>query len=258
MFYVLVYSLVGYRKKVVSKNLKNAFPEKTDLDLKEIQRKFYRFLCDVIVETIKVPGLSKKELHKRCYFQDTTIFDEYYKNKQPVIVVLGHHGNWEWSSLATNIECEQTPYALYSPLKNKIVDKFILGSRAQWGLVLVPMKKILRTMSENLTEPNMFVFITDQTPSPKNAHWMTFLNQDTPVFLGAEKAARKYNMPIIYADLFRVKRGVYEIQTSLITDDPNSFKENEITEVYTKLLEENIRKHPETWLWSHKRWKHKR
>ncbi len=258
--YFILYKVLGYRKKVVYNNLKKSFPNKTHKELKIIEKKFYHYLCDLFLETLKTLTISKKEALKRCYFNENSrhIFNELYENKQSCILVMGHYGNWEWAGNTFSLVNSQQLYVIYHPLSNKHFDKLMYNMRTRFGTKLYAMKDTMREMIKNRNEINTTAFIADQTPAPESAYWTTFLNQDTPIFWGTEKIAQKLNYPIVYATVNRIKRGIYEINVEYLVKDPKNTHEGEISELHTKKLEKDIITCPEIWLWSHRRWKHKR
>jgi KDO2-lipid IV(A) lauroyltransferase len=256
--FIIVYGLMGYRKKVVMANLKNSFPEKNDADLKQIQRKFYRYFFDLIVETIKSLTISPRTLRKRMLFEDVSVFQKYFDQQQSIIIVMGHFGNWELGGARFAIEPLHKLYVVYHPLKNKYFNKLVYKMRTRLGNGLYPMKNTLRGMLGDKNNVTATAFIADQTPSPHGAYWMKFLNQDTPVFTGTGKIANKFNYPVVYASVKRVKRGFYEIELEELVSTPNEVEPEEIVARFTKRLEQDIREIPTTWLWTHKRWKHKR
>lgn len=258
--YFLLYRVIGYRKKVVYENLKNSFPEKTHEELKLIEKKFYHYLCDLFLETLKTLTISKKQAIKRCAFNENTkaIFKELYDQKKSCIVVMGHFGNWEWAGNSFSLINPQQLYVIYHPLSNKNFDKLMYNMRSRFGTKLYAMKDTMREMIKNRHEINATAFIADQTPAPESAYWTTFLNQDTPVFWGTEKIAQKLNFPVVYVTVNRVKRGYYEVNTEYLAMEPKNTKEGEISELHTKKLEKDIKAQPEVWLWSHRRWKHKK
>lgn len=256
----LLYSVFGYRRKVVFENLKNSFPNKTETELKIIEKQFYRYLCDVMLETLKSLTISKSEAKKRCLVKPSAlqILQKYENQKQSYIIVLGHFGSWEWATLTFPLFNSQQLYGLYHPLTNKHFDRLIYKSRTRFGTKMYPMQQVIKEMLTYKNKPSVTAFIADQTPPPEGAYWMTFLNQDTPVFVGTEKIAQKFNYPVVYASVKRVKRGYYEIDAEVLTETPKELAPGVITEMHTKRLEKDILSQPETWLWSHRRWKHKR
>src|ERR1700741_1280811 len=258
--YFLLYKVIGYRKKVVYANLKNSFPEKSHEELKAIEKKFYKYLCDLFLETLKTLTISKEQAVKRCAFNESTItiFKELHEQKKSCIVVMGHYGNWEWAGNSFSLINPQQLYVIYHPLSNKNFDKLMYNMRTRFGTKLYAMKDTMREMIRNRNEVNATAFIADQTPAPESAYWTTFLNQDTPVFWGTEKIAQKLNFPVVYVTVNRVKRGFYEVHSEILVQDPKNTKEGEISELHTRKLEADIKAQPEVWLWSHRRWKHKK
>lgn len=259
-FYLLIYRAFGYRKKVVIGNLRNAFPEKSEAELQMICKKFYKHLCDLFLETFKTLTISKKAMLRHCKFspEAKALFDQLAADKQNIILAMGHQGNWEWAGNSFSLECKQQLYVIYHPLTNKHFNGLIYKMRTRFSTKLIAMRDTYKDMVANKNELNATAFIADQTPQPANAYWTTFLNQDTPVFLGTEKIAKKLNYPVVYAQVKKIKRGYYEIFAEMLVTEPKSTSEGEISELYTRRLEKDIIAQPETWLWSHRRWKHKR
>ena len=260
ILYLLIYKVVGYRKKVVYENLKNSFPEKSHKELKEIEKKFFHYLCDLVLETLKTLTISKKEALRRCAFNENAIaiFKQLNDEKKSCILVMGHFGNWEWAGSSFSLLNSQQLYVIYHPLSNKYFDKLMYNMRSRFGTKLYAMKDTMREMIRNRHEINATAFIADQTPSPEGAYWTTFLNQDTPVFWGTEKIAQKLNYPVLYATVNRKKRGYYEVNVEYLVKNPKDTNEGEISELHTRKLEKDIIAQPEIWLWSHRRWKYKR
>jgi KDO2-lipid IV(A) lauroyltransferase len=256
----LLYTIFGYRKKVVYENLKKSFPNKSHLELKQLEKQFYQYLCDLFLETLKTLTISKEEAVKRCKFSahTTQLLNEFADKKQSCILVMGHYGNWEWAGNSFSLQCKQQLYVIYHPLTNKHFDKLMYDMRTRFGTKLYAMKDTMREMIRNRNEVNATAFIADQTPSPEGAYWTTFMNQDTPVFWGTEKIAQKLNYPVVYITIKRLKRGFYEVDSEILVTDSKSTKEGEISELHTRKLEKDILTQPEIWLWSHRRWKHKR
>ena len=260
LIFLLLYYFPSYRRKVVATNLKNAFPEKSDEELKSIGKKFYKHLADLFIETFKVTHMSLVEQNKRFTYSNLEIIDKLREDKRDIIAVLGHYNNWEWPTLL--------PYYLkykiiiiYRPLKNKYFDRHIYNQRSKNGIVLTPTSMVIREIINNRKNNinTISVFLTDQTPSKDEIkYWTTFLNQDTPIFTGTEKVASKYDMAIVFFHIQKVKRGYYNLNIELLLDHTAGLPEHVITEAHVRRLEAIIREKPEYWLWSHRRWKHKR
>ena len=258
--FVLICYVVRYRRKVILENLRNSFPEKTERERRKIARKFYRFICDLFIETIKVIHIDTPQIHRRIYYSNPEIFDDLYRKGKQILFTTGHYGNWEWLATLENT----IPYhlaTLYRPLENKLFDKFFYDMRTKYGTDAIPSQGVLRAINRYQQENRLtaLCFLSDQSPQ-RNAinYWTTFLNQETPLYLGLEKMARRYNTAVLYYETRRVKRGYYEVDVTLITENAAETAELEITNKHVQLLEQTIRRNPQYWLWSHRRWKHKK
>lgn len=258
--YFIVYRCLGYRKEVVLQNLHNAFPEKSEEEINRICRAFYHNLCDFMVETFKILTISKEGIIKRCKFnpESLALFAKYAAEKKSVIMVMGHIGNWEWAGHPFSLLCKHKLVVLYHPLSNKRFDKLMYDMRSRFGTRMIPMRTAFKEMLSMRNELTTTVFISDQTPTPESAYWTSFLNQDTAVFKGTEVISKKLNQPIIYGRVKKIKRGYYEMFAEVLVENPATTADGEITELCTKRIEKDIIEVPESWLWSHRRWKHKR
>lgn len=256
--YVILYDVVGYRKKVVFQNLRNSFPQKTEAELQAIAKRYYKHMVDVIIETLKLSTLSNAELKKRVVFKNTEIITQLQQQNKSYLFVLGHMGNWEWSGQSFSVNNLGPLYGLYHPLASPFFDWLMIKLRTRFELKLIPMQQVLRHMVGYKNTFTGTAFIADQTPSKENAYWVNFLHQDTPVFIGTEKIAKRFNYPVVYASCQKIARGYYQITFILITDNPALHPDGWITEQHTALLEQDIVNQPHIWLWSHRRWKHKR
>ena len=253
-----LFGLIGYRKKVVMTNLRNAFPEKEEAQIRAIAQEFYRFFCDLALETLKTLTISPATLKKRVLFEDISLFRRYYEQGKSVIVVMGHLGNWELGGARFALEPVHPLYVIYHPLHNPYFDRLMYHMRTRLGNRLYAMKETVRGMFENREQATATAFIADQTPSPKQAYWTSFLNQETPVFTGTGRIATKFNYPILYVSVWQVRRGYYRIESEELGGNPGEKTEKEIFELHTRRLEADIRLRPAYWLWTHRRWKHKR
>lgn len=257
--YILIYHVIGYRKKVVLQNIKNSFPEKSEKEHIEISKQFYKHFCDLIVESLKAFTISKEEITKRVVCKNPEAIDKYFDQNRSAIIFGGHFNNWEIFAVGVDALVKHKSVGIYTPLSNKYFDEKMRTTREKYGLTMVSQRRIKRVLDENAKIPTVTVFGGDQSPSnPRSAHWMTFLNQETGVMLGAEKLAKSYNSPVVYGRINKEKRGHYSFEFFEITNAPNETKPGEITEKATRLLEKDIREHPQYWLWTHRRWKHKK
>jgi KDO2-lipid IV(A) lauroyltransferase len=258
--YLLLYYFPTYRKKVVTTNLKNAFPEKSAEALKEIEKKFYKHLADLFIETFKLTHMSQKEQKRRFTYSNLEIIDKLREEKRDVVAVLGHYSNWEWSTMLP-YHFNYKTIIIYKPLQNKYFDRFIYNLRSKDGIVLTPMSLIIRELvnSKKNNINTLSVFLTDQTPIKSEIqYWTTFLNQDTPVYIGVEKVASKYDMAVVFFHIQKIKRGHYNLNIELLFDHTSGLPQHMVTDTHVRRLEETIRDKPEFWLWSHRRWKHKK
>ena len=260
--YCLLYYVVGYRKKVVRENLSSSFPEKSVEELRKIERGFFHFLCDYVVESLKMMTISDRNLRKRMVYKNVEIFDKCVEEGQSCAIYLGHYCNWEWvTSLPLWTPEEAQCGQIYHAMENGVVDQVLLHVRQRLGAISIPMAETLRQLLKFKSEnrPVVIGYIADQVPFWNNIHhWCQFLNQDTPVLTGTERLARKLNHAVLYMDLSRPKRGYYEVELKLITRTPQQMGEYAITDAYFQLLEQTINREPQYWLWSHKRWKRTR
>lgn len=258
VMYFLVYRVFGYRKAVVTANLERSFPDKSAEEIRAIRNGFYRYFCDLSLETIKTLTVSSAAVNERFTCGDISALERFYKENQSVILVMGHLGNWELCGAYFSQLPLHPLYVLYHPLRNKHFDALFYRMRTRHGTRLYPMKSAFKGMVKDRGKLTATAFIADQTPSPSRAYWMTFLNQDTAVFRGTESISRKLDYPVIYLSVIRERRGHYRLESELLAEHPRELPENALTELHTKRLEQDIIAHPETWLWSHRRWKHRR
>jgi KDO2-lipid IV(A) lauroyltransferase len=258
--YLVLYYIVSYRRNVVATNLKNSFPEKTDKELKVIEKKFYRHLSDLLIETFKSTHMTSANQKKRFTYNNLEIMDKLREEKRDIIAVMGHYNNWEWPTLLPYY-LKYTTIIIYKPLQNKYFNRFINNHRSEHGIVLTPTSQVIREIINYRKNDinTVSVFISDQIPSIGDIkYWTTFLNQDTAVFTGAGKIASKYDMAVVFFNVQKAKRGYYNLNIELLFDHTAGLSEEVITEKHVRRLEEIIKEKPENWIWSHRRWKHKK
>jgi Kdo2-lipid IVA lauroyltransferase/acyltransferase len=258
--YLVLYYIISYRRKVVAENLRNSFPEKSAAELKTIEKKFYRHLADLMIEILKLTHMSKKQSLERMKITNNELLQRFYNEGRDIVAVIGHYNNWEWlKSLIFHTKYQTV--SIYKPLRNKRFDNFLLDLRQREGMILTPMSLIVREILEarRSGRRSIYSFLTDQTP-PKSdiKYWTKFLNQDTPVYLGVEKIALKYDMAVVYFRVTKIKRGFYNYTPELLFEHTTGLSEHVITECHVRRLEEQIRENPEYWIWSHRRWKNKK
>lgn len=258
ILYVFIYYIIGYRKKVVQQNLQNAFPEKTAKERYDIQRKYFRYLADLIVETIKMISVSPEELSRRVVSTNPEILNDILNSKKSIIAVAGHYCNWEMAALNVTAVTQKKFMIVYKPLSNAIFDEFFIKIRSRFRGIPVAMKMILRKLIELKNESTITVLLGDQTPVKHEAtYFTTFLNQPTAVFLGPEKMAKLLDSLVVFYDMRRVKRGYYSYTVVPLIENAKDTEPHEITKAHVHYLETVVREEPQYWLWSHRRWKFK-
>ncbi len=248
--------LACYRKKIILQNLRNAFPEKIDAEISRLASAYYRHLADLVLESLKGLTLKKTQLQERYVYRNPEIFSPLFEKGESAILLGSHIGNWEWGVLSFPLSVRHTVFGVYKPLKNSYLDNYLNSHRKQWGLYLASMSQAGRAVTQQKGKPTIFVLIADQTPSDiKNAHWVNFLNQETPFLNGMDKLARQTGYPVFYFEIKRVGRGRYEVFFSPLCEAKETFTEGEITRRFAAALEHTIQENPANWLWSHRRWK---
>ena len=260
VIYPLVRYVVRYRLQLVRKNIRLSFPEKSEMERDAIINAFYHHFADILVEIIYGYRVSNEEMRARVVFDNVDMLEDLARKKHGVIVYLGHMCNWEWLADLNKQFVDQSiiEYNVYRKQKSANADKAILQLRSKRGGECVEKNMLLRKLVQlrHVDHPFVIGLIADQKPSRRNAHtWTTFLNQDTAFLDGGEVLARKFDLGVVYANIISPKRGYYRIHFEVITDDPQSMPENEITLAYARMIETNIRQQPERWLWTHNRWK---
>jgi KDO2-lipid IV(A) lauroyltransferase len=259
LVFFLIYHLIGYRRKVVIANLKSSFPEKDENEIRLLTIKFYHHLCDISLESIKGFTMSKHELIRRHHILNPELADHYFNKGVSVIALPAHYNNWEWGSLSPGMQIKYPVVCFYKPMSNILTDTFVKNHRTKFNTRLASIRETAITFDELSAKPNAFIMAADQSPSNmEDSYWFNFLNHDTAWLHGPEKYARKYNLPVIYIDIQKVKRGFYALELVLLTETPVALPDGEITRLYVRHLEKSILKEPAYWLWSHKRWKHAR
>ena len=258
LLYYLLYYIIGYRKKVVRENLINSFPEKSLKEIVIIEKKFFRYLADLIFEIIKMSTISKKETLKRVKFTGLELLEQHFKAGESVLACTGHYGNWELGTLALGLNISAKTLVIYKPLSNEIFGLWFDKMRTRYGNVFIAMRQTLRGMATYKNEPTLLCFASDQAPvKHETKYFVDFLHQPTAALLGVEKIAKSTGRPVYYFKVNVVKRGYYEVQVLPMCLHPMAMDEYEITHLHFKFLEDIINEHPQYWLWSHRRWKFK-
>lgn len=254
----VLYGVVRYRREVVRTNLRNSFPEKSEQERKQIERAFYKHLADVFIETLSLASVSEHQIRQRMKYLNMDDLMRWTGGRS-WISAMAHYGSWEYTTNFDLYKTHDNALAVYRPLTNKGADRFYHRIRSRFGVIPIAMHDVGREMMRRKRENShvTLALIADQTPGwPEIQNWTLFLGQWTPFFMGMEKLALKFHMPVVFLDVHKVRRGYYEARFDLIYDGDEAVDEGEITRRYAERLEQMIRTRPELWMWSHRRWKH--
>lgn len=259
VIYLSFYHVIRYRRTVVHENLKNSFPDKSEAERREIAKQFYRNYSDVLVEMLKTLSIGKEELLERVQFSNQQVLRRFLDHEQSVIVMLAHQCNIDWLLLACDLKLSYPMDAVYKPMHDKAMDKLVLEARSRFGGRPIPAKNTLAEIVKRRREVRCFAIVPDQTPRKEDEKfWANFLNQETAFFLGVEKIARLTSYPVLFMAVERRRRGHYQATLKVLATPPYSGDEYVITQRYVREVEAQIHKSPPDWLWSHRRWKHKK
>lgn len=257
--FILLYHVIGYRKKVVKENLRLAFPNKPDAELNRIRKKFYHHLCDMILESIKSMTISEAEMRKHFTFTNIELIQDLEQQKRSVALMCAHYGSWEWIFILQTY-VNMRGYAIYKRITNTYFDKLVKRIRAKYNSHLITTKETISaiTASKKRGEVALCGFASDQSPKAEKAfHWKAFMGIKVPVHTGAEMLAKKLDMSVVFFSVKRLKRGYYETTFKTLAHNPNDYPDYEITDMFLELVEQQIHEAPEYYLWTHKRWKHR-
>lgn len=258
LMYLVIYHIVGYRRKVILENLQNSFPTKSPFEIKEIQKKFYVNFCDYIVETFKSFTISSTELRVRVQHINQDIFHEAKAENKNVILLAGHIFNWEWYNALATIIPQENSFPVYRKVQNGFWEENIKTLRNRFGNQALEAKEVVRHIFRNPNDGNsVYMFVADQTPHISEVTYgLNFLNQKTPVFVGYDKLSTRMDLAFVFCEMKKVKRGYYQINYHRIYPDGEKFVEHEVVKKFHHLLENTINKRPDNYLWSHRRWKY--
>lgn len=259
LYYLQKY-FIKYRQKVVLENLKNSFPEKTEKEIQILSNKFFRHLTSFFIESVKGLVLTQSDFDKRIEIRNLELINRIHKEEKSIFLLSGHIFNWEWLKGLVGHMPHDKIYAVYHAAHNKLSDEVIKKSRKNFGTIIIPMQEATQRLMEIPNDgKSLTLLIADQSPyKAAIRREIEFLNQETPVFVGFDKIARKKKFAVVYVDIFCPKRGHYIHEFKEISPEGEFFEDGEITNKFFSLLEENIKKDPANWLWSHRRWKYKK
>jgi KDO2-lipid IV(A) lauroyltransferase len=257
--YVLVYHIIGYRKKVVHENLTLVFPDKTEKEKKIIMKKFYHHLCDMMLESIKSMTISEEKMKKHFTFSNIDLINDLEAKDRSVILMCSHYGSWEWIFIM-QAYCTHQGYAVYKKIANPHFDKLFKRIRAKYNSYLITTKETIPTLIRAKRDGVKTIngFVSDQSPKMDRAfYWQNFMGIKVPVHTGAEVLAKKLDMAVVFFNVKRLKRGYYECTFKTLAEHPKEFENFQITDEFLKLAEADIYNAPQYYLWTHKRWKHR-
>lgn len=256
--YVLIYHVIGYRKKVVNSNLRLVFPDKSETEIKRIRKVFYHHLCDMIVESVKSMTISEAEMKKRFTFSNVELLQDIENTGKSIALMCAHYGSWEWIFILQN-HMNNKGYAVYKRLANRYFDKLVRRIRAKYNSFLITTKETIPTLMKAKVNRESFTcgFVSDQSPRLDKAYyWNKFMGINVPVHTGAEMLAKRLDMAVVFFKVKRLKRGYYKTTFETISLNPKEYEDYKITDIFLKLVEAQIHEAPEYYLWTHKRWKH--
>jgi Kdo2-lipid IVA lauroyltransferase/acyltransferase len=255
ILFLLVYYVIRYRRNVVMENLRHAFPEKTEAQLRSIARRFYRNFIDNFLEAVKLLSISRRQLDKRFYC-DYSLLDRLYAEGKSCQLHLGHVFNWEYANADSSASVPFKFLVVYMPVQSKPVDRLFRKLRERFGTILLAATEMRKAMIPYRREQYVLVLVADQNPgSPQNSYWCNFMGRPAPFVKGPEKGARFNNNPAVFVSISKIKRGYYKADLVMGAEEPRELPEGELTRRFVRFLENEIRRQPEIWLWSHRRWK---
>jgi KDO2-lipid IV(A) lauroyltransferase len=256
LLYFIFTRVFPYRKAVISGNIQRSFPSKSDAELQQLVKDFYRYFADILIEGVKNLTISKQQLKKRMVVRNPELMQELFDEKRNVILVSGHFNNWEWLISAQNLLFKHQAFGIGMPMTNKFWDKKVNQRRERFGMQVINSTNYQIKFRTYKKKPFAVLTLGDQSPAnTSKSYWMNFLNQETAVLFGTEHMANDYNFAVVFFVVHKVRRGYYELELKLVTKEAKNLEWGYITERHTKMLEEEINKNPAQWLWSHKRWK---
>ncbi|WOD43450.1 lysophospholipid acyltransferase family protein [Hwangdonia lutea] len=257
--YILLYHVIGYRKKVVSNNLRLVFPDKPETELKRIRKAFYKHLCDMFLEMAKTMSISETALRKRFKLKNPEEFKRLESLNKSILLMYGHYASWEWSLELQN-HVSYKGFGVYKKLANKHFDKLVRNIRSKFNTTLISTKETIGVINDNEAKgiKSIIAFLSDQSPRlSKEVYWGEFMGIEVPCFTGAERLAKKLDLTIAYLKVTKVKRGFYEAEIMTLAEQPKDYKDYELTDMFLREVEKQIYEAPEYYFWTHKRWKHR-
>lgn len=257
--FVLIFYIIGYRRKTVRANLKLALPHLSDSERKKIEKDFYRHMCDMFLEMVKTLSITEKQMQKRFVFTNIEYYQSLLDEQKSLMMMFPHYASWEWV-IALGKFTPYKSYAIYKKIENKYFDNLVIRIRSKFDAILVDAKSAVGTVRKNQQNGVMgvYAFISDQTPRPQQTHyWEEFMGVKVPIHTGAELLAKKFDMNVVYLKIEKVKRGYYQTTFVPLADNIKETEKYEVTKAFLKEVEKQIYEKPEYYFWTHKRWKYR-
>jgi len=257
--YLLLYRIIGYRKKVVRQNLDLVFPEKSDKERLHIEKKFYKHLCDMFLEMAKTLGITNEQMNKRYVFTNVEVFQKLENDGKNIMIMMPHYASWEWV-FSLNQLANSKAYGIYQPIQNKYFDKLVRDIRSKYGTTLIKTYESRKIIADAKKASELITvgIISDQSPMLNRArHWAKFMGVLVPIHVGAEEICKNTDMIPVYLKVKKTGRGYYQATFKILTEDPKEVEDYKISEAFMKEVEAAIHEAPEYYFWTHKRWKHR-
>ncbi len=257
IFSFLIFHVFRYRRSISFDNISKSFPEKSEHEIKSIQKMAYRHLTDTFFEMIKAYNLSEDELHSRMTVNNTDEIKDYLNSGKSLFLLTAHTATVEWAGHALRIALDTYIDPVYKPVHSELLDKFIFAVRSRYDCSPIPYKQLAKDIVLRKNVTRCIAMLADLEPRSRDQIInVNFLNRPTRFFLSSERIAKLAGMPVFFVAIKRVKRGYYQIDLKKLCDDPTKLDSEILTRAYSECVEKLIMKRPEAWLWTHKRWKH--
>jgi KDO2-lipid IV(A) lauroyltransferase len=255
--FVVSFYIVQYRRKLVNKNLKKSFPEKSKEERNRIEKEFYKNLCDYAVEMLKLLTIPKDELSKRMVFKNPEVPERFREQNQSILFLASHQFNWEWLLVSASISFPMAIDFVYQPVNSKFFDDLSLQSRTRFGAYAIKRDEVAREIVKRKNILRGIASVADQYPGygRDKKYVSKFLNQDTVFFYGTNQLAILTQYPAVYYEIKKIKRGFYEASPIIVALPPYEKTSDTVIENYVRIVERVIHANPSGWLWSHNRWK---
>ncbi|WP_299442014.1 lysophospholipid acyltransferase family protein [uncultured Aquimarina sp.] len=257
--YIFIYHIIRYRRKSVTENLILIFPEKPKQEIHKTRKAFYKHMCDMFLEMIKSISISDKDLLERFKITNIETLKNLEAKNKSIIVLMSHYASYEWSTV-TQLLIDYPTVGVYKQIKNKYFDQLVHQIRQRYDARLIASYNAMKEITRDKVNGKLcsYAFLSDQSPSIEKAtYWTDFMGIKVPTHVGGAVLAKRLDMSVVYLHVEKVKRGYYQAKFIPITENAKNCEDYYIVKTYLRMLEEQIYKAPEYYLWTHKRWKHR-